>query len=210
MSNIESMIERHKIIAILRNVPRESLQRVLEALYAGGVRMAEITLNSDGALEGIAAMRKAFEGRMTMGAGTVMHREDAQQAIEAGAEFLISPHVDEAVIEMALQNAVLPLPGALTPTEVVRATRAGASMVKLFPCSSLGSDYVKELNGPLNKIKLIAVGGITQNNAAEYIRAGVVGVGVGSSLVSIQDLREHNYESITNKAEQLNKQLIGV
>jgi 2-dehydro-3-deoxyphosphogluconate aldolase/(4S)-4-hydroxy-2-oxoglutarate aldolase len=207
MNTVQRCIEESKVIAILRNVPKDSLQRVLEALYEGGIRIAEITMNSEGALEGIASMRKAFEGRLTIGAGTVMNKKYAQRAIEAGAKFLISPHVDEAVIEMALAHSVVPLPGALTPTEVVRAIDAGAPIVKLFPCSSLGPGYVKELLGPLNTCKLIAVGGINSDNAADYIRAGAIGVGVGGSLVSMNDILDGNFAGITVNALKMNQSI---
>ncbi|WP_281890598.1 bifunctional 4-hydroxy-2-oxoglutarate aldolase/2-dehydro-3-deoxy-phosphogluconate aldolase [Paenibacillus sp. YYML68] len=203
MMELQAYIEQHKVVAILRNVPPGKLERVLEALVESGVRLAEITLNSPGALEGIASMSKTFEGRLLLGAGTVMNRDQAKQAIEAGAQFLISPHVNEGVIETALEHGVVPMPGAMTPTEIVRAMEAGAPLVKLFPCSSLGPGYVKELLGPLHTCKLIAVGGINESNAADYIRAGAVGVGAGSSLVSAADIQRDDYAAITSRALQM-------
>ncbi|MGG1554064.1 bifunctional 4-hydroxy-2-oxoglutarate aldolase/2-dehydro-3-deoxy-phosphogluconate aldolase [Paenibacillus ferrarius] len=207
MIEIQSDIEQHKVIAILRNVPPERLKQVLEALYEGGIRLAEITLNSPGALTGIAAMSEAFEGRLILGAGTVMNKDEAKHAIQAGAQFLISPHVDEGIIDVALAHSILPLPGALTPTEIVRAMDAGAPYIKLFPCSAVGVGYVKELLGPFHTCKLIAVGGINENNAAGYISAGAVGVGVGSSLVSVDDIQHEKFEAITSRAIKITESI---
>jgi 2-dehydro-3-deoxyphosphogluconate aldolase/(4S)-4-hydroxy-2-oxoglutarate aldolase len=209
LSTVQEKIEQHQVIAILRNVPPDRLNKVMDALYAGGVRLAEITLNSEGALSGIASMRKAFQGRMLIGAGTVMNREDAKEAMEAGAEFLISPHVSEAVIETALARDVLPLPGAMTPTEIVRAMEAGSKYVKLFPCSFFGPGYVKEILAPLNQAKIIAVGGVNALNAAEYIRNGAVGVGLGSSLVTMKDILAGDFETIERNTAKMIQSLSG-
>ncbi|MHA6483320.1 bifunctional 4-hydroxy-2-oxoglutarate aldolase/2-dehydro-3-deoxy-phosphogluconate aldolase [Paenibacillus sp. strain BS8-2] len=203
MLSVQQQIERSKVVAILRHVPLEGLPRVMEALYEGGVRVAEITLNSAGALDGIRVIRKAYEGKMAIGAGTVVTAENVIQAIEAGAEFLISPHMDEHLIELALSRSSIPIPGALTPTEIVRATAAGAPFVKLFPCTTFGPGYMKELLAPLNNVKLIAVGGITPKLAGDYIRAGAIAVGAGSGLVSHGDVMAHNYAAIASNAREL-------
>ncbi|CAM3822635.1 MULTISPECIES: bifunctional 4-hydroxy-2-oxoglutarate aldolase/2-dehydro-3-deoxy-phosphogluconate aldolase [Paenibacillus] len=203
MLTVQQQIETSKVVAILRNVPLDRLPRVMEALYEGGIRVAEITLNSEGALDGIRMMRKTYEGKMAIGAGTVVSMENVKQAIDAGAEFLISPHTDERVIEAALSYSSIPIPGAMTPTEIVRATGAGAPFVKLYPCTSFGPSYMKELMAPLNTVKFIPVGGITADLAASYIKAGAVAVGAGSGLVSHGDVMSHNYAAITSNAQQL-------
>jgi 2-dehydro-3-deoxyphosphogluconate aldolase/(4S)-4-hydroxy-2-oxoglutarate aldolase len=209
MLTVQQQIERSKIVAILRNVPLDRLPRVMEALYEGGIRVAEITLNSDGALDGIRVMRNMYEGKMSIGAGTVITALDVERAIDAGAEFLISPHTDERVIEAALSRSSVPIPGALTPTEVVRAVTAGAPYVKLFPCTTFGPSYVKELLAPLNHVKFMAVGGITAKLAAAYIQAGAIAVGAGSGLVSHADVMAHNYAAITSNARELVRHIEG-
>ncbi|MGG1638994.1 bifunctional 4-hydroxy-2-oxoglutarate aldolase/2-dehydro-3-deoxy-phosphogluconate aldolase [Paenibacillus sp. NRS-1760] len=203
MLTVKQQIEMSKVVAILRNVPLDRLPRVMEALYDGGIRVAEITLNSEYALDGIRVMRKTYEGRMAIGAGTVVSKENVNQAIDAGAEFLISPHVDERIIDAALSRSSTPIPGALTPTEILRATAAGAPLVKLFPCTTFGPGYMKELLAPLNNVKFIAVGGVTAPLAASYIQAGAIAVGAGSGLVSHADVMTHNYTAITSNAREL-------
>jgi 2-dehydro-3-deoxyphosphogluconate aldolase/(4S)-4-hydroxy-2-oxoglutarate aldolase len=209
MLTVQQQIERSKIVAILRNVPLDRLPRVMEALYEGGIRVAEITLNSDGALDGIRVMRNMYEGKMSIGAGTVITALDVERATDAGAEFLISPHTDERVIEAALSRSSVPIPGALTPTEIVRAVTAGAPYVKLFPCTTFGPSYVKELLAPLNHVKFMAVGGITAKLAAAYIQAGAIAVGAGSGLVSHADVMAHNYAAITSNARELVRHIEG-
>jgi 2-dehydro-3-deoxyphosphogluconate aldolase/(4S)-4-hydroxy-2-oxoglutarate aldolase len=205
MLTVQQQIERSKIVAILRNVPLDRLPRVMEALYEGGIRVAEITLNSDGALDGIRVMRNMYEGKMSIGAGTVITALDVERATDAGAEFLISPHTDER----ALSRSSVPIPGALTPTEIVRAVTAGAPYVKLFPCTTFGPSYVKELLAPLNHVKFMAVGGITAKLAAAYIQAGAIAVGAGSGLVSHADVMAHNYAAITSNARELVRHIEG-
>ncbi|MCA0756506.1 bifunctional 4-hydroxy-2-oxoglutarate aldolase/2-dehydro-3-deoxy-phosphogluconate aldolase [Paenibacillus sp. N4] len=196
-------MKQSKVIAIIRGIETSKASPLFEALAEGGIRFAEVTLNTPNALQIIHEMRGKYDGRMAVGAGTVLNAKMAGEAVQAGAQFLISPNVDQGMIEAGLKQGVLPLPGAMTPTEIVQAVQAGAPMVKLFPCSSLGPGYVKELGGPLGEVDILAVGGIHKDNAASYIEAGAVGVGVGGSLISLRELQQGNYASITKYAEQL-------
>ncbi|MCY9661444.1 bifunctional 4-hydroxy-2-oxoglutarate aldolase/2-dehydro-3-deoxy-phosphogluconate aldolase [Paenibacillus chondroitinus] len=196
-------LKKSKVIAIIRGIEPSQAQPLFEALESGGITLAEVTLNTPNALQIIQMMRKKYEGRMVIGAGTVLNAAYADEAIRAGAQFLISPNVDQGMIEKALASEVLPIPGALTPTEIVQAMNFGASTVKLFPCSSLGPSYLKEIKGPLNDVHLLAVGGITKDNAAAYLEAGAFSVGVGGSLVSLSEIQRGNYKAITTYAEQL-------
>lgn len=202
-SGVLQQLKKSKVIAIIRGIEPAQAQPLFEALAAGGIELAEVTMNTPNALQIIQMMRTTYDGRMVIGAGTVLNTAYAEEAIRAGAQFLISPNVDQGMIEKALANDVLPIPGALTPTEIVQAMNFGASTVKLFPCSSVGPTYLKEIKGPLNEVNLLAVGGITKDNAAAYLEAGAFSVGVGGSLVSLSEIQRENYKAITRYAEQL-------
>lgn len=138
MRDILDKLKQSKVIAIIRGIEPQQAQPLFEALAAGGIELAEVALNTPNALQIIHEMRETYDGRMAVGAGTVLNANKAEEAIRAGAQFLISPNVDQGMIETALTHHVLPLPGALTPTEIVQAMNFGAPIVKLFPCSSLG------------------------------------------------------------------------
>ncbi|MEW9701061.1 bifunctional 4-hydroxy-2-oxoglutarate aldolase/2-dehydro-3-deoxy-phosphogluconate aldolase [Paenibacillus sp. SI8] len=196
-------VKQSKIIVIIRGIEASMADPLFEALYEGGIRFAEVTLNTPDALNIIHAMRDKYEGRMSVGAGTVLNARMAHEAMQAGAEFLISPNVDQGMIEAALSRGVLPMPGAMTPTEIVQAIHYGAPMAKVFPCSSLGPGYIKELRGPLGHIDMLAVGGVTKENAAAFLEAGAIGVGVGGSLVSLHDIQQGHYAAIAQYAKQL-------
>lgn len=203
MTDVLQQLKSSKVIAIIRGIEPAQAQPLFEALEGGGIKLAEVTLNTPNALQIIQMMRKKYEGRMVIGAGTVLNAAYADEAIRAGAQFLISPNVDQGMIERALANEVLPIPGALTPTEIVQAMNFGASTVKLFPCSSLGPSYLKELKGPLSDVNLLAVGGITKDNAATYLKAGAFSIGIGGSLIALSEIQNGNYQAITTYAKQL-------
>ena len=204
MQELIQQVKKSKVIVIIRGIEPSQAEPLFAALDAGGIRFAEVTLNTPNALQIIHEMRGKYDGRMAIGAGTVLNARMAEEAVGAGAQFLISPNVDQGTIRLGVDRGVLPLPGAMTPTEIVQAIEWGAPMVKLFPCSSLGPGYVKELRGPLGHVDMLAVGGITKDNAASYLEAGAVGVGVGGSLVSLRDIQESNYAAITAYAKELN------
>jgi len=159
---------------------------VAEALVAGGVRAFEVTLDSPDAIAAIRALAQHHhgDGSLLVGAGTVLDVASARAAVEAGARFLVSPHTDLELVRWAVARRIPIFPGALTPSEIVAAWRAGASAVKLFPASAVGPAYVREMRGPLAAIPLIPTGGVTAENAAAFIAAGAVAVGVGSWLIA--------------------------
>lgn len=195
-SSILEALREHRIMAIARGLADERADEAAEALYEGGVRLIEVTLNTPGALKIIARWRGRFENRMRVGAGTVLDESSARQAIEAGAEFLVSPHVDEAVIGRGVQSGIEVFPGALTPTDIVRAWQAGASAVKVFPAATLGPKYLRELRGPLGEIPLVAVGGVNADNLGDFLRAGAMGVGLGGSLVNIELIEQRRFDEL--------------
>ena len=201
-----SEILDNKVIIILRGVEREKLIPLLEALYSGGIRLAEITYSADGGIpdavvaNNIRLLSEAFDGRMTVGAGTVLTEEQVRLTAEAGGKFIISPDTNEAVIKESVRLGLVSIPGALTPTEAQSAHSYGADFVKLFPISSLGPSYIRAITAPLSHVRFLAVGGVNERNVGDYIRAGAVGVGIGGSLTSL--LSENNYEAITEMARK--------
>jgi len=200
-------ILKNKLVAILRGVTPQQLIPLLEALYEGGVRLAEITFDAKGITPAeetanqIATASKHFEGRMHIGAGTVLNVKQAQLAIDSGAKFMISPNVDEAVIRYTKERGVISMPGAFTPTESVNAVNMGADFVKIFPSDTMGPKYFKAICAPLSHIKFIAVGGVDHLNVADFLKAGAVGVGVGSNIVSKELLKKGDYAGITKLAK---------
>ena len=181
-----------RIVAIARGIAAERLPAVAAALRGGGVRAFEVTLDSPGALDGIAAVAAAEAAAgasgLLVGAGTVLDA-GAAAALEAGARFLVMPHTDPDLVAWAAERGVATFPGAMTPSEILAAWRAGAAAVKLFPAVTLGPSFVREVRGPLGAIPLVPTGGITVANAAEFLAAGAAAVGVGGWLTGSGDPR---------------------
>ncbi|WP_284645509.1 bifunctional 4-hydroxy-2-oxoglutarate aldolase/2-dehydro-3-deoxy-phosphogluconate aldolase [Paenibacillus silviterrae] len=198
-----ALIEQARIIAILRGVGPEHIEAVAQALLDGGVPVMEVTLNTPGAADMIGLLQEKFGDRMYIGAGTVLDLKDAERALEAGAGYLVTPNTDEEVIRFAAERGVPIFPGAMTPTEVVKAWKAGATAIKIFPGASLGIGYIKELMGPLNHIPMVAVGGVNEDNIAEFLRIGCYGVGIGGSLVNLKEINAGNYGWVKDKAARL-------
>jgi 2-dehydro-3-deoxyphosphogluconate aldolase/(4S)-4-hydroxy-2-oxoglutarate aldolase len=173
-----------RLIAIVRTGDLDEALRVTDALHGAGVEIVEYSLAGDAALAAIRACRERFGDAVLLGAGTVLTGQQAAVAVDAGADFLIAPNVDEEVLESASGLGVLHIPGALTPTEIVLATRLGAPAVKLFPAARLGAAYVRDLRGPLPDLRLIATGGVSAGNAAEFLAAGCIAVAAGGALAT--------------------------
>ncbi|BFT70459.1 bifunctional 4-hydroxy-2-oxoglutarate aldolase/2-dehydro-3-deoxy-phosphogluconate aldolase [Paenibacillus sp. P36] len=196
-------IERTRIIAIVRGVKEAHIFSVAEALLKGGVTVMEVTLNTPGALTMISELQTKFGEHMYIGAGTVLDVEDAQKAVQAGASFLVTPNLDEDVIRYASREGVPIFPGAMTPTEVVKAWKAGATAIKIFPSASLGLSYIKELMGPLDHIPMMAVGGVTEENIKQFLDLGCYGLGIGGSLINLKEIEAGRFEWVTDKAARL-------
>ena len=182
-SPVAAAIRELRVIAILRRVePRERLLALADELVADDIRVLEITLDSPDAAGDLRAVRDRVRERAWVGAGTIRTTDQIRAAIDAGAAFGVGPVLDRALIDAALAAGLPFVPGAATPTEADAAWRAGATFVKLFPGSSLGPGFVRELRGPLPEIETIVTGGVDQTNAAAFLAAGAVAVGVGSAL----------------------------
>ncbi|MEW8977971.1 MAG: bifunctional 4-hydroxy-2-oxoglutarate aldolase/2-dehydro-3-deoxy-phosphogluconate aldolase [Symbiobacterium sp.] len=199
MSLVQALLQE-KVIAIVRGIPAERADHVAEALRAGGIRFIEVTMNTPGAIDILRQWRRDYAGKMFVGAGTVLNQALARQAIDAGAEFLVTPNVKEAVIQEGIAAGVDVYPGAMTPTEIAEACECGAQAVKVFPAGSLGSRYFKELQGPLGHIPMIAVGGIGLENMSEYARAGARAFGMGGSLVRMDWVLQGDYARLREHA----------
>jgi 2-dehydro-3-deoxyphosphogluconate aldolase/(4S)-4-hydroxy-2-oxoglutarate aldolase len=185
-SAVADDIRRQRLIAILRRVePRERLLDLVSELAADGVRIVEVTFDAATAVEDLVAVRERLRSdglEAVVGAGTIVSAERLEAAIGAGAAFLVAPTLDQAIVEAALERGVPVIPGAYSPTEIALAWDSGATFVKVFPVSSLGPAHIRELRGPLGHIELIATGGVDATNAAAYLEAGCVAVGVGGAL----------------------------
>ncbi|SHE09954.1 2-dehydro-3-deoxy-6-phosphogalactonate aldolase [Chlamydia abortus] len=200
-------IKKTRLIAIARGVKRKQIVPAAEALLQGGITVMEVTLNTPDALMMIQDLQERLGDRMYIGAGTVLDSDDAQEAVRAGASFLVTPNTDEDVIRYAAEEGIPIFPGAMTPTEIVRAWKAGATAIKIFPSSGLGLPYLKELMAPLDRIPMIAVGGIREDNVREYLNIGCYAVGVGGSLISLKEIDNGNYTALRDKAARLTRQI---
>ena len=193
-------IEETRIVSIIRDIPKEHLVSTLNALYEGGIRCIEITMDSPKALEMIALAKETYTDDILIGAGTVLDEPTARNVILAGAEFVLSPTLSTKVIEVCNTYGKLAIPGVFTPTEALTATQAGAQIVKVFPVSSVGPNYIRDLKGPLAQIRLMPVGGIDEKNAKAYLKNGAFAVGIGSCLVSRKDVLNGDFAKIKKRA----------
>lgn len=188
------------VVAIVRHVPADRIGPLARALHAGGVRAIEVTLNTEGAVEAIGHLAAELPRDVAIGAGTVMTAGDVAAAVDAGAAFIVCPHTDDEVIGAARARRVPVLPGAYTPSEIVRAWKAGAAMVKLFPASNGGPRYLREVRAPLADIPIVPTGGVALDNAADFVRAGAVAIGVGSALTPRDRIAAGDWSAITDLA----------
>ena len=202
MSAMLEMLLREKIVAIFRGYEAQQADRAAQALVDGGIRLMEVTMNTAGAPGTIARWRERFGDAAAIGAGTVLDKDMAKEAVAAGAQYLISPNLDEAVIAYGAERGVSVWPGVMTPTEIVRAWKAGAEAVKIFPMASLGWKYLAEIRGPLDRIPMMATGGVDLDNIGQYFRAGANAVGMGSKLLDPESIRSGAYEQVTARARQ--------
>jgi 2-dehydro-3-deoxyphosphogluconate aldolase/(4S)-4-hydroxy-2-oxoglutarate aldolase len=191
------------VVCVMRGVTDETLVPIAEAVIEGGVSVLEVTMNTDGAIDKIARLAEETSEDVLVGAGTVLDAESARTAILAGAQFVIAPNFDPDTIDVCNRYGVPVAPGINTPTEAVNAYEAGADLVKLFPASPLGPEYVSALQGPLPQIPVVPTGGISTDNAAAYFEAGAVAVGVGSALIDDEAIAAGDYDRITANAEEL-------
>lgn len=206
MTPLQQIIE-HKIVAIIRGFGPADVLKIAGALNQGGVKLLEVTLNSPGALMAIEQLSKEMKDKMLIGAGTVLDATSTKEAIAAGARFIISPVFDEEVISTTRRYGAVSIPGAYTPTEILKAYVQGGDIIKIFPAA--GAAYIKDLQAPLPQLPLMPTGGINHQNIATFQLAGAVAFGIGSALVDAKQTVDDNYlQSLTAKAKQLVEALV--
>jgi 2-dehydro-3-deoxyphosphogluconate aldolase/(4S)-4-hydroxy-2-oxoglutarate aldolase len=190
------------IIGILRGIEADFFGPLMAAAFEAGLQAIEVTYNTAHALEMVKEQIPRVPQGKYLGMGTIRNLEEARQAVEAGAMYLVSPNTDIAVIEFARRRQIPIVAGAFTPTEVYAAWSAGAEMVKVFPCGAMGPGYIRELLGPYDRMPLVAVGGVTADNAASYLQAGARAVGVGAGLFGKEAIARRRPQEIADNVEK--------
>lgn len=202
-SEILSHITSTGVVAVIRMKDTRRLAKVIEAVRLGGVKSIEITMTVPGAVEIIRELAKSVPADVRVGAGTVMDRDTAIAVIDAGAQFVVGPVLDFQIIKVCAERDRVVMPGCFSPTEIHSAWRAGADIVKVFPATSLGPKYFKDIRGPFPDLRLMPTGGVTIDNVGEWIAAGAVAVGIGSDLLDKKAIEEERYEVLTERAGRM-------
>lgn len=184
----------YKVCAILRNIPDEQLLSYADAAFSGGIRLFEVALNTKNGVKQIESLREHFGEKAFVGAGTVTTMERCYDAYNAGASFFLTPAVNRDVLEFCAKNSMPVFPGVMTPTDVSVCMEYGCSVMKLFPAGDLPETYIKSLKGPFDGTEYVAVGGVKPENAADFIRRGFIGVGIGSNLISKELIKNGNWK----------------
>ena len=191
------------MVPVVRTATAEGAIKAIEAIYAGGVRAAEITMTVPGAIRALEKVADQFGDKFVLGAGTVLDPETARACMLAGAQFFVTPSLKVSTIEMVKRYSKVICPGALTPTEVITAWDAGADIVKIFPCGNVGGPkYIKALKGPFPHIDMIPTGGVNLETAGEFLKAGACAVAVGGELVDAKTIREGRFDIIEERTRQ--------
>jgi 2-dehydro-3-deoxyphosphogluconate aldolase/(4S)-4-hydroxy-2-oxoglutarate aldolase len=202
-SAVVSVLREVGIIPVIRAPSADAAVAVVEAFAQAGLTVAEITMTVPNAIDAIASVARRFADQVLVGAGTVTDADTARRAVDAGAEFIVTPCLVPEVIDAARRADIAVLPGALTPTEVLNAFRLGGDMVKVFPAQSVGgAAYLRALRGPFPEIPLVPTGGVTLENVRDMFGAGAVAIGVGSELISRDALDRRDYAAIGALASQ--------
>ena len=191
----EDLFSKMPVVGIMRNFSNESIEAIVALYKKAGFTTLEITMNSENSSEVIAELSKKHPD-LNIGAGTVCNIDDLEKALGAGASFIVTPIMDNEVMQVCRESNVPIFPGAFTPLEIYNAWKAGASAVKIFPATQLGPGYVKDVLGPLNEIKLLPTGGVSIDNIEAFFKAGAVGVGMGSTLFDKKFIEGKDYDSL--------------
>lgn len=200
---IVSKILELKAVAVIRMEDPSKLIKVSEAIHDGGVKAIEITMTVPNAIETIALASKEIGNKVLIGVGSILNPEMAQKAIDAGAQYVVSPIFKKEIIEISHKNDIPAMPGTFTPTEVQLAYEAGADIVKLFPADVLGMAFIKGIKAPMPHLRVMPTGGVSLTNAGKWLQAGACAVGVGSALIDKKAILEENYSLLTSNAEQI-------
>ena len=202
-ADVVRWIERDRAVAVVRTDEPDKLVQIAQALQAGGVVCFEVTMTVPNAIEGIRAVADALGESVLVGAGSVTDAATARDAIEAGARYIVSPVFKREVVEAAHALDAAAMPGCFTPTEILTAHEAGADVVKVFPAGSLGPGFIRGVLAPLPYLKIMPTGGVSLDNATEWLRAGAVAVGAGSALVETDAVAAGDWDRLTANARRL-------
>ena len=191
------------IVPVVRTESAEGAIRAIDAIYRGGIRVAEITMTVSGAIRALEKLADKFGDQILLGAGTVLDPETARACMLAGAQFIVTPSLNPATIEIAKRYSKVITPGALTPTEVVAAWQAGGDIIKVFPCSAVGgAKYIKALRAPFPQIEMIPTGGVNLETVGDFLKAGACAVAVGGELIDGASIRAGHYELFEERAKR--------
>lgn len=194
------------IIGIIRGLPRATVFKIAEAYLEAGLTTLEVTMNTEGALDMISDLRQQYPA-LNIGAGTVCGTRQLEDALHAGAQFIVTPVLEEDVVKTAVENEQVIFPGAFTPSEIYKAWSLGAPAIKVFPATQLGPQYIKDVLAPLNEIKLIPTGGVTAQNMRAFLAAGAFGLGMGSALLDKKLIKENDFKGLQAHFSNIKNQL---
>ena len=203
IADVVESVERAGIVAVIRIKDPSRLREVVDAIAEGGIRVLEVTMTVPGAVGLIRDLAPTLPDGFILGAGTVLDADTVAQVADAGARYVVSPVFRRAVIEACHARGLAAMPGCFTPTEILDAWDAGADIVKVFPATTLGPSYLKDVRAPLPQVKLMPTGGVTVENAGEWIRAGAVAVGVGTSLLDAKAIADGQFGVLRTNAERM-------
>jgi 2-dehydro-3-deoxyphosphogluconate aldolase/(4S)-4-hydroxy-2-oxoglutarate aldolase len=200
-------ILKRKAVAVLRVKEEEKLQRVIEAIYSGGVSVIEITMTVPNAIQLIEQMNEKLDKNIIIGVGSVLNSKTAEEAIEAGAKYVVSPILKKEIIDTSHKFDIPAMPGCFTPSEIQTAFEWGADIVKVFPADIVGMEFFKAILAPMPHLKLMPTGGVSLTNAGEWLKAGACAVGIGSALLDKKAIQENNYLKLTENAKLIMKNI---
>lgn len=210
MAGMKEILAGNPVCAIMRGIPSEKVFAYAQAAYRGGVRLFEVAMNTpDGAAQ-IALLRRRLGADAYIGAGTVLNKERCKAAAEAGAQFFLTPNVAEETLRYCKDNGIPLLPGVMTPTDVGVCLDYGYDIMKLFPAGDLPKSYIKSLKGPFDGTQYVAVGGIKLENIAEFLKAGFIGVGIGSNLIPKELVRNDDWDGAADYVKGFFEQIEGI
>jgi 2-dehydro-3-deoxyphosphogluconate aldolase/(4S)-4-hydroxy-2-oxoglutarate aldolase len=190
------------LIGIIRNLSMDEISKILPVYQAAGLTTIEITMNTPFAADIIRSATEQYKGKFNVGAGTVCSVEDLKLALEAGAQFIVTPILNPEVVKLCVKSKIPVFPGAYTPTEIYQAWELGADMVKVYPATALGPDYIRDVKAPLNKIKLLPTGGISLGNIEAFMKAGADGLGIGGQLFDKQLIKNQDWDGLLEHFKQ--------
>jgi len=196
-------IFKRKAVAVLRVKEEDKLKKVIQAIADGGVSVAEITMTVPNAIKLIEKMSKELDENIIIGVGSVLNKQTAEDAIKAGAKYIVSPILKKEIIEMAQKYDVPVMPGCFTPTEIYSAFEMGADIAKVFPADVVGMPFFKAILAPMPHLKLMPTGGVSLTNAGDWLKAGACAVGIGSALLDDKAIKEENYLKLTENAKTI-------